>query len=296
MPSLFILLQKILPQHLLSRAVGVVAESRALRKPFISWFVRRYQVDMSEAREEDPLAYESFNAFFTRALKEGARPLADALDGRHEAANRAGGSTPMTVLCPADGAISQMGEITERGLLQAKGRHYTPAELLASEQDAAAFDGGVFATVYLSPRDYHRVHMPVAGRLIKMRYVPGDLYSVNAQTAAAVPNLFARNERLVCLFETALGPVAVVLVGAMIVAGIETVWAGRVCPGRNRREVQTSDYADTHPAIELAAGAELGRFYLGSTAIVLFGHAAVELTGALAAESPVKMGQALGRG
>ena len=282
MPNLFVILQKLVPQHLLSRVVGRVAESGSLKKPFIRWFVTRYSVDMSDAQEQDPLAYENFNAFFTRALKAGARPLAEGINDA------------LPVLCPADGAISQLGEITEHGLLQAKGRYYTVADLLASDHDAADFDGGSFATVYLSPKDYHRVHMPVAGKLTKMSYVPGDLYSVNQQTAESVPNLFARNERLVCLFDTELGPMAIVLVGAMIVAGIETVWAGRVCPGRDRHEVQITQYDATVPAVELAAGAEIGRFYLGSTAIVLFGHAAVELNGKLAAESPVRMGQLLG--
>jgi phosphatidylserine decarboxylase len=262
--------------------VGRVAESARLKKPFIRWFVKRYSVDMSDAQEQDPLAYENFNAFFTRALKAGARPFAEGINDA------------LPILCPADGAISQLGEINEHGLLQAKGRYYTVADLLASNQDAADFDGGSFATVYLSPKDYHRVHMPVAGKLTKMSYIPGDLYSVNKQTAEGVPNLFARNERLVCLFDTELGPMAVVLVGAMIVAGIETVWAGRVCPGRDRHKVQVTQYEATVPAIELAAGAEIGRFYLGSTAIVLFGHAAVELNGKLAADSPVRMGQLLG--
>jgi len=282
MPNLFVTLQKLVPQHLLSRVVGRVAESARLKKPFIRWFVKRYSVDMSDAQEQDPLAYENFNAFFTRALKAGARPFAEGINDA------------LPILCPADGAISQLGEINEHGLLQAKGRYYTVADLLASNQDAADFDGGSFATVYLSPKDYHRVHMPVAGKLTKMSYIPGDLYSVNKQTAEGVPNLFARNERLVCLFDTELGPMAVVLVGAMIVAGIETVWAGRVCPGRDRHKVQVTRYEATVPAIELAAGAEIGRFYLGSTAIVLFGHAAVELNGKLAADSPVRMGQLLG--
>ncbi|HAT59009.1 MAG TPA: phosphatidylserine decarboxylase [Gammaproteobacteria bacterium] len=282
MPNLFVTLQKLVPQHLLSRVVGRVAESARLKKPFIRWFVKRYSVDMSDAQEQDPLAYENFNAFFTRALKAGARPFAEGINDA------------LPILCPADGAISQLGEINEHGLLQAKGRYYTVADLLASNQDAADFDGGSFATVYLSPKDYHRVHMPVAGKLTKMSYIPGDLYSVNKQTAEGVPNLFARNERLVCLFDTELGPMAVVLVGAMIVAGIETVWAGRVCPGRDRHKVQVTQYEATVPAIELAAGAEIGRFYLGSTAIVLFGHAAVELNGKLAADSPVRMGQLLG--
>ena len=282
MPNLFVTFQKLVPQHLLSRVVGRVAESARLKKPFIRWFVKRYSVDMSDAQEQDPFAYENFNAFFTRALKAGARPFAEGINDA------------LPILCPADGAISQLGEINEHGLLQAKGRYYTVADLLASNQDAADFDGGSFATVYLSPKDYHRVHMPVAGKLTKMSYIPGDLYSVNKQTAEGVPNLFARNERLVCLFDTELGPMAVVLVGAMIVAGIETVWAGRVCPGRDRHKVQVTQYEATVPAIELAAGAEIGRFYLGSTAIVLFGHAAVELNGKLAADSPVRMGQLLG--
>ena len=282
MPNLFVTLQKLVPQHLLSRVVGRVAESARLKKPFIRWFVKRYSVDMSDAQEQDPLAYENFNAFFTRALKAGARPFAEGINDA------------LPILCPADGAISQLGEINEHGLLQAKGRYYTVADLLASNQDTADFDGGSFATVYLSPKDYHRVHMPVAGKLTKMSYIPGDLYSVNKQTAEGVPNLFARNERLVCLFDTELGPMAVVLVGAMIVAGIETVWAGRVCPGRDRHKVQVTQYEATVPAIELAAGAEIGRFYLGSTAIVLFGHATVELNGKLAADSPVRMGQLLG--
>src|SRR6056300_1260836 len=282
MPNLFVTLQKLVPQHLLSRVVGRVAESGRLKKPFIRWFVKRYSVDMSDAQEQDPLAYENFNAFFTRALKAGARPFAEGINDA------------LPILCPADGAISQLGEINEHGLLQAKGRYYTVADLLASNQDAADFDGGSFATVYLSPKDYHRVHMPVAGKLTKMSYIPGDWYSVNKQTAEGVPNLFARNERLVCLFDTELGPMAVVLVGAMIVAGIETVWAGRVCPGRDRHKDQVTQYEATVPAIEFAAGAEIGRFYLGSTAIVLFGHAAVELIGKLAADSPVRMGQLLG--
>lgn len=280
MPSLFILLQKIVPQHLLSRVVGKLAASRVLSRAFIRWFSARYEIDLSEAAESDLHAYPTFNAFFTRALRAGARPLADA-----EAA----------VLCPADGAISQLGDLSEAGLLQAKGAYYSAASLLGDAADAQAFDGGSFATIYLSPRDYHRVHMPVAGRLLSTRYVPGDLFSVNQQTAEAIPSLFARNERLVCLFETAYGPMAIVLVGAMIVAGIETVWAGRACPSRGR-QMRVHDYSTVQPPIELAAGAELGRFYLGSTAIVLFGHGAMELNGSLSAGSPVKMGQLLGLG
>src|SRR5690606_24991155 len=217
MQWLFIVFQYLVPQHLLSRLVGKIAASELpwIKNPFIDWFSRRYQVDMSEAADPEPRNYPSFNAFFTRALKAGARPL---------------DSDPDSIVSPADGAISQLGAIEAGRIFQAKGQTYTTAELLGDTDMAALFDGGVFATVYLSPRDYHRVHMPVSGRLLRTLYVPGDLFSVNQTTAENVPRLFARNERLVCLFDTECGPMAVVLVGAMIVAGIDTVWAGQVAP------------------------------------------------------------------
>jgi len=276
--TLFIALQHLLPQHLLSRGVGRLAASRVsfIKNTFISRFAAAYDINMAEAAEENPLAYESFNDFFTRALKPGARPIADGAQ---------------VVACPADGAISQIGDISADRVFQAKGRDYSVNALLGGdEQRARPFIGGKFATVYLSPRDYHRVHMPFTGRLREMIYVPGDLYSVNTATAGGVDNLFARNERLVCLFDTASGPMAVVLVGAMIVAGIATTWSGDIKP--HGRHVTVSGYQ--HEQISLQKGDELGRFYLGSTAIVLFGPDVIDWRADLAAGSPVRMGEAFG--
>ena len=278
---LFILSQYLLPHHLLSRLIGCAAECKAawFKNRLIGWFAKQYQVNMSEAQVEDLSAFAHFNDFFTRALKEGARPL----DG-----------TPNAVLCPADGAVSQLGKIEQGRVFQAKGHSYSVIELLGGDsQRAAAFMGGDFATIYLSPKDYHRVHMPLTGTLREMVYVPGRLFSVNQTTAENVPELFARNERVVCLFDTERGPMAVVLVGAMIVASIETVWAGLVTPPK--RSLKTFNYDEAARApITLDKGAEMGRFKLGSTAIVLFGPDQVQWADTLTANSPVQMGQRLG--
>ncbi|MBX9764934.1 MAG: archaetidylserine decarboxylase [Pseudomonadaceae bacterium] len=278
---LFILSQYLLPHHLLSRLIGCAAECKAawFKNRLIGWFAKQYQVNMSEAQVEDLSAFAHFNDFFTRALKEGARPL----DG-----------TPNAVLCPADGAVSQLGKIEQGRVFQAKGHSYSVIELLGGDsQRAAAFMGGDFATIYLSPKDYHRVHMPLTGTLREMVYVPGRLFSVNQTTAENVPELFARNERVVCLFDTERGPMAVVLVGAMIVASIETVWAGLVTPPK--RTLKTFNYDEAARApISLDKGAEMGRFKLGSTAIVLFGPDQVQWADTLTANSPVQMGQRLG--
>src|SRR3990167_1095410 len=278
---LFILSQYLLPHHLLSRLAGCIAECRVrwFKNAFTAWFAKRYQVNMSEAEVEQLDAYEHFNAFFTRALKEGARPLDE---------------TPDAILCPADGAVSQLGPIEHGRIFQAKGHSFSVLELLGGDNErAAAFMGGEFATIYLSPKDYHRVHMPLAGTLREMVYVPGRLFSVNQTTAENVPELFARNERVVCLFDTERGPMAVVLVGAMIVASVETVWAGLVTPPK--RALKSFSYDETARApIVLDKGAELGRFKLGSTAIVLFGPQQVQWAEQLAANSAVQMGQRLG--
>ncbi|MDP6536449.1 MAG: archaetidylserine decarboxylase [Gammaproteobacteria bacterium] len=276
----FVLLQYLLPQHALSRFVALFAEGSFLKNALIKTFIRRYRVDLSEALISDPAEFASFNAFFTRELKPGARPIEDAGD---------------SFVCPADGTISQLGNISNDQLLQAKGRHYSVVDLLGGDTELAAqFLDGSFATVYLSPRDYHRVHMPLAGRLDRMVYIPGKLFSVNARTTAAVPNLFARNERVACLFQSDAGPMALILVGAMIVAGIETVWSGQVCPGLKSRTVRESSYTDHSPPIELPTGAEMGRFKLGSTVIALFGPGAVDLDSTLMPEAAVRMGQAMG--
>lgn len=280
--KLLTLIQYLVPQHLLSRCVGWIAESRidSIKNTFIGQFVQRYQVDMSEAVEENPLAYENFNAFFTRALKEGARPIdADAA----------------SIVCPADGAISQLGAISGDAVFQAKGHYYSLNELLGgSAERAKPFLNGIFATVYLSPKDYHRVHMPFTGTLREMIHVPGDLFSVNTRTAENVPRLFARNERVVAIFDTEIGPMAVVLVGAMIVASIETVWAGIVAPAK--RQVRVTDYrSDARTPVVLEKGAEIGRFRLGSTAIVCFGPDTAAWSESFRDGTPTRMGESLGR-
>jgi phosphatidylserine decarboxylase len=279
---LFIASQYLLPHHLLSRLIGCAAECRAgwFKNRLIGLFAKQYQVDMSEAQVEDLTSYQHFNDFFTRALKEGARPL---------------DQTPGAVLCPADGAVSQLGKIEHGRIFQAKGHSFSLVELLGGDSERATpFMGGEFATIYLSPKDYHRVHMPLAGTLREMVYVPGRLFSVNQTTAENVPELFARNERVVCLFDTERGPMAVVLVGAMIVASIETVWAGLVTPPK--RTLKTVRYDEAaRAAVMLEKGAELGRFKLGSTAIVLFGADQVSWAEQLTANTPVQMGQCLGQ-
>ena len=276
--QIFLASQYAAPHHLVSRLMGLASDCRtpAVKNWMISRFVRRYGVDMTEALVEDPLAYETFNQFFTRALKPDARPL-DA--------------EPHSILCPADGAISQLGSIEHGRIFQAKGHSYSLTSLLGGDPGRAApFMDGQFATVYLSPRDYHRVHMPCDGTLREMVHVPGRLFSVNPLTASRVPELFARNERVACLFDTEYGPMALVLVGAMIVASIETVWAGLVTPHKRKvRSVRYDEAART--PIQLAKGAEMGRFLLGSTVIVLFGPNRIRWTDTPSVRGPVRMGE-----
>lgn len=276
--KLFSLLQYVIPQHLLSRLTGRLAECRIawVKNQLIKTFVKRFNVDMSEALQEDPTAYANFNDFFTRELKPDVREiLAD----------------PTRLVSPADGAISELGLLQHGQLLQAKGINYSLTRLLGGNlEKAQPFMGGSFATIYLSPRDYHRVHMPLQGRLLETIYVPGKLFSVNQATADNVPDLFARNERLVCFFETPAGPMALILVGAMIVAGIETVWDGQVAPPA--RQVTLKDFNDPQPVV-LEKGQEMGRFKLGSTAILVFGPDAVVWNDNLQNGSKVKLGEAL---
>jgi phosphatidylserine decarboxylase len=278
MPSLFILLQHIVPQHALTRLAGRLAASQQpwLRDAMIRRFAATYGVDMSEAARGMG-QFASFNDFFTRELRDGARPLAD---------------TAQFILSPADGAVSQLGTITGGRIVQAKGRDFTAAELLGHGTDVAAqFEGGSFITIYLSPRDYHRVHMPATGALRSTAYVPGDLFSVNAATAEGVDRLFARNERLACLFDGPDGGFASVMVGAMIVAGIDTVWPHRFAG--HSQSVEREDFAAG--AVQLEAGDEMGRFYLGSTVVLLFEPGRVAWLEGLKAGDPVRMGQAIGR-
>ncbi len=279
---LFVLLQHSLPHHLLSALMYQITRSdwSPLKRGLIKTVVAQYRVDMSEAAEPDPLAYPSFNAFFTRALRPDARGLA---------------ADPHSILCPADGQISQLGEVEDGTLLQAKGHRFSVEALLGgNEAWAGRFARGRFITLYLSPRDYHRVHMPYGGSLGLMSHVPGRLYSVNPVTTRGVPGLFARNERVVCLFETAIGPMALVLVGAIFVASMDTVWAGTVTPASRR--VSTWVYGGQQlPAVRLEQGAEMGRFNMGSTVILLLGEGAVDWSSGLVAGQPVRMGEPIGR-
>jgi len=279
MGNLFVFLQYLVPQHRLSRLAGWLASRRSafVRLPFIFLFARIFRVDLSEARIQDYRQFKHFNDFFTRQLRDGCRPLA---------------GDDNTVVSPVDGTVSQVGSICAGRLLQAKGIDYSVTALLGGdEQDARTYQAGHFVTLYLSPRDYHRVHMPIAGKLLKTVYVPGELFSVNRRTTSLVPGLFTRNERLVCFFTTPAGPMAMVLVGAMIVAGIETVWAGLACPGD--RSPQRRDYNKLTSQVKLKRGAEMGRFRLGSTVILLFGPEAISFSDTLQAEAPVRLGEAI---
>ncbi len=279
MGRLFVILQYLLPQHGLSRLVALFANSRwsLIKNPFIHLFMRRFRVDLSEAVTTDYRQFENFNAFFTRALVDGARPLQ---------------GDEQTIVSPADGAISQLGTLRDDLLLQAKGISYSCVDLLGGlAHDAEKFRNGTFITIYLSPRDYHRVHMPVWGTLRASMYVPGRLFSVNQRTTERVSGLFTRNERLVCLFDTPAGPMALIMVGAMIVAGIETVWGGQVCP--NQHGQLHTDFSGHLPPIALEKGAEMGRFKLGSTVILLFGPDAIALEENIQSDNKIKLGEAL---
>jgi phosphatidylserine decarboxylase len=272
---LFVWFQHVLPQHALSRLVLRATRVRAawFKNALIRGFLRLYPIDMAEAVQSDPCSYGSFNEFFTRALKPGARSIAPGL---------------REIACPADGMISEAGRIEGDRLLQAKGRHYTLAELLASESSARRFADGAFATIYLAPFNYHRVHMPLPGRLREAVYVPGRLFSVNAATASSVPRLFARNERVLTFFDSAFGEFALIMVGALNVGSIATVWAGDVTPAA-RRVVTTLPPQD----VSLDKGEELGRFNMGSTVILLFQENRVRWHEDMRAGATVRLGQSL---
>lgn len=273
---LAVLPQYLLPKRALTVFAGWCAASRARwwTRNVIPWFIRRYGVNMAEAANPDPASYASFNDFFTRALRPDARPLSKA-----------------DWVCPVDGAVSQCGAIAHDQIFQAKGHHYSTQALVGGDAALAAlFDDGHFATVYLSPRDYHRIHMPCGGRLRRMIHVPGDLFSVNPVTARGVPGLFARNERVVCVFDTDFGPFVHVLVGATIVGSMATVWHGQVNPPRPG-QVREWRYDDT--PISLRQGDEMGRFLLGSTVVMLFPRIGLRLNPTWAPGAAVRMGEAM---
>jgi phosphatidylserine decarboxylase len=272
-----VVLQYLLPKQALTTLAGRIASARggAATTALITWFIGRFGVRMSEAAEPDPARYATFNDFFTRALKPGARPIASA-----------------DFVCPVDGAISQVGTIRGDELLQAKGHTYTTTALLGGDVTLAAqFTDGNFATIYLSPKDYHRIHMPLDGRLRRMIHVPVDLFSVNPDTARNVPGLFARNERLVCVFESDHGAFVMVLVGATIVGSMATVWHGVVNPPRPAG-IREWDYSDQQ--ISLRQGDEMGRFQLGSTVVMLFPSQFVLFTPRWEAGLSVRMGDGIG--
>jgi phosphatidylserine decarboxylase len=274
---LAVLPQYVLPKQLLTAFAGRVAGARggALTTALIRWFIGRYGVDMTEAAAPDPAAYATFNEFFTRPLRTGARPLAAA-----------------GLVSPVDGAVSQLGPIRGDRIFQAKGHDYTTRALVGGDAALAArFEDGMFATLYLSPRDYHRIHMPCAGRLVRMWHVPGALFSVNPTTARGVPGLFARNERVVCEFVGPHGPFVLVLVGATVVGSMATAWHGTVTPPR-RAGVREWRYDDG--AVTLAQGEEMGRFLLGSTVVLLFPPGTAAFDPAWREGRAIRMGEAMG--
>lgn len=272
--------QHLMPHHALSRVVHAAMRSTrlpGLRLGFMRWFVRTYQVALDEAVQPELAAYPTFNAFFTRALKLGARPVADAADA---------------FASPADSRVSQAGPIVDGHIFQAKGRGYTATELLGGDAARAApFHAGSFATLYLSPRDYHRAHMPLDGELLEMIHVPGRLFSVNPPTTRSVDRLFARNERVAFLFDTAAGRLAYVMVGALFVSSIETVWAGEVTPPMGRL-VRRWDYAPGQHRFR--KGDEIARFNMGSTVILLTEPGRVAWDPLMAADAPLRVGQRIG--
>ena len=273
---LAVLPQYLLPKQALTTLAGKFASARlgGLTTSVIRWFVGRYNVNMAEAANPDIASYTSFNDFFTRALKPGARPLAQA-----------------DLICPVDGAISQFGPIAKDQVFQAKGHSYSTTALVGGDAALGArFENGHFATLYLSPRDYHRIHMPCAGSLTRMIHVPGELFSVNPTTARGVPGLFARNERVVCVFESAQGPFVLVLVGATIVGSMATVWHGQVNPPRTG-VLRQWDYAKGQ--VNLQQGEEMGRFLLGSTVVMLFPQGPLQFNPQWSPTRPIQLGEAM---
>ena len=276
---LAVLPQYLLPKKLLTQFMGKLAstEGGGTTTAAIKWFIQRYGVNMAEAVNPDPASYKSFNEFFTRPLMSGARPLAQA-----------------DYVCPVDGAISQFGAIQRDQIFQAKGHHYSTTALLGGDAGLASrFHDGHFATVYLSPKDYHRIHMPCDGQLMRMIHVPGALFSVNPTTARGVPGLFARNERVVCIFESDRGPFALVLVGATIVGSMATVWHGVVNPPRIGRLREWQYRNPNEEPVLLKQGDEMGRFLLGSTVVLLFPAGPLQFNAGWAPGGAVRLGEAM---
>ncbi|MEG3755989.1 archaetidylserine decarboxylase [Psychromonas arctica] len=271
-----IVFQYILPKHLFTFIAGKLAEAKmgAFTTFLIKKFIKQFNIDMSEAKHSEAEDFDTFNDFFTRELKSGLRPIIEG---------------DQNLAIPVDGCISQQGEIKQGRIFQAKGHDFSLRELVGGRDDVAApFDDGLFSTIYLAPKDYHRIHMPITGKLEQLIFIPGDLFSVNPLTAQNVPNLFARNERAVAIFSTAIGPMAMVLVGATIVGSIETVWEGTLKAQKNK-ELQYWDYQDQDIVIE--KGEEMGRFKLGSTIVALFPKDSIEFDEQLEPSSVTRLGK-----
>jgi phosphatidylserine decarboxylase len=276
--TLFIAFQYLIPQHMLSRLVGFFARTEIsfVKTLLIKQFIKKFNVNMDEAEKQFPEEFKHFNDFFTRALKANARTI---------------DSNTHSIASPADGVISQIGEINSLSIVQTKGHHYSLSDLLGGNAETTElFKNGHFSTIYLSPKDYHRLHMPITGTLKETIYIPGDLFSVNQATTEHVPNLFARNERVIAIFDTQSGPMALVLVGAMIVAGIETVWQKAITPPS--RIIKRIDHSNL--AITIEKGQEMGRFYLGSTIVMCFAHGALTWDEKLTDNAAIQMGESMG--
>lgn len=276
--KLRVLPQYIIPQHYITSLVYRITRSETpwLKNNLIKIFIRVFKVDMTLAKNPDPESYSSFNTFFTRELSPKARPI--KIDD-------------YAILCPVDGAVSQIGKIQNDTIIQAKGKSYTLNDLLVKDKLVKMFSGGTFATLYLSPKDYHRIHMPMAGQLSRMIYVPGNLFAVNSHTVRVVDSVFARNERVINIFNTEIGPMAMVMVGALNVGSMETVWAGEITPTKDR-VINDTKYSDD--GIELGQGQEMGRFNMGSTVILLFPKDVMEWDAGMVAEKVIMMGEDIG--
>ena len=283
--KLKVLPQYFIPQHFLTSLVYRLTrcETPWFKNFIINKFIKVFKVDMSLALNPDPESYSSFNTFFTRELSADARPI--QLDEKN-------------ILCPVDGSVSQIGNIAKENddddtIIQAKGKSYTLKHLLLEDELVNMFSGGTFATLYLAPKDYHRIHMPISGKLSRMIYVPGKLFAVNAHTARAVNAVFAKNERVINIFHTDIGPMAMIMVGALFVGSMETVWAGQITPDKNRiiNNVQYSD----HEAVRLQQGQEMGRFNMGSTVILLFPKSIIQWSAEMVADKTIVMGEKVAR-
>jgi len=280
MSKLFSLVQYFLPHHLITKIMGVFAESKSAKNFLIRLFIKKYNVDMTEARNTCIDQYPNFNAFFTRELREGARPI---------------DNNPRVIVSPTDGRLLAAGRIDGDRLIQAKNHCFSCNDLLGGDNAlASTFSNGNFATIYLSPKDYHRVHMPLKGTLIKTIHIPGRLFSVGFATSSNIPNLFARNERLVCVFSTDAGLFSLILVGAMVVGSIKTVWTKETTKFLAAPEIKEIEYKSQELNVNLDKGAEVGRFELGSTVIVLFEQKLMQLNANVVASKPIRMGESLG--